>query len=134
MKRNDKTNTTSFLKILGNEKYQYIPISVFAILLSLLVGALVIALLGKNPFSAYLNLLQGSGIFPKAKYAGGKNMLTDFLSFLDYWTPMILAALAVAVARAIGGEILSADSRQVYRGMDIGTGKDIAEYTRGNWL
>ena len=31
-----------------------------------------------------------------------------------------------------GAEIISADSRQVYRGMDIGTGKDIAEYTRGD--
>ena len=40
-------------------------------------------------------------------------------------------ALAVEVARALNGEILSADSRQVYRGMDIGTGKDIVEYTRG---
>ena len=40
--------------------------------------------------------------------------------------------LAVAVARAIGGEILSADSRQVYRGMDIGTGKDILEYGTGD--
>lgn len=37
-------------------------------------------------------------------------------------------ARAVAVARAIGGEIISADSRQVYRGMDIGTGKDLEEY------
>lgn len=35
---------------------------------------------------------------------------------------------AVDVARAVGGEIISADSRQVYRGMDIGTGKDIGEY------
>ncbi|MBQ3151836.1 MAG: tRNA (adenosine(37)-N6)-dimethylallyltransferase MiaA [Bacteroidaceae bacterium] len=40
-------------------------------------------------------------------------------------------ALAVAVARELGGEIISADSRQVYRGMDIGTGKDIAEYSEG---
>ncbi len=40
-------------------------------------------------------------------------------------------ALAVAVARDIGGEILSADSRQVYRGMNIGTGKDISEYGEG---
>ena len=40
-------------------------------------------------------------------------------------------SLAVDVALAVGGaEIISADSRQVYRGMDIGTGKDIAEYTR----
>ena len=36
--------------------------------------------------------------------------------------------VAVQVARARGGEILSADSRQVYRGMDIGTGKDLEEY------
>ena len=35
---------------------------------------------------------------------------------------------AVNLAREIGGEILSADSRQVYRGMDIGTGKDLADY------
>lgn len=40
-------------------------------------------------------------------------------------------SLAVDLALAIeGAEIISADSRQVYRGMDIGTGKDIAEYTR----
>lgn len=37
-------------------------------------------------------------------------------------------ALAVALARQIGGEIISADSRQVYEGMDIGTGKDLTEY------
>lgn len=36
---------------------------------------------------------------------------------------------AVRLAHEIGGaEILSADSRQVYRGMDIGTGKDLGEY------
>ena len=35
---------------------------------------------------------------------------------------------AVSLARQLGGEIISADSRQVYRGMDIGTGKDLAEY------
>lgn len=75
---------------------------VVAILFSLLAGAVVIAVLGKNPFSAYLNLLQGSGIAPKEKYAGGRSMLTDFLSFMDYWTPMILAALAVAVALRAG--------------------------------
>ena len=37
-------------------------------------------------------------------------------------------ALSVALAKRIGGEIVSADSMQVYRGMDIGTGKDLAEY------
>ena len=33
-------------------------------------------------------------------------------------------ALAVALAKKFNGELVSADSRQVYRGMDIGTGKD----------
>lgn len=35
---------------------------------------------------------------------------------------------AVAMAKEMGAEILSADSRQVYCGMDIGTGKDLADY------
>ena len=36
--------------------------------------------------------------------------------------------VAARLAAEIGGEILSADSRQVYRRMDIGTGKDLADY------
>ena len=36
--------------------------------------------------------------------------------------------LAASLAARIGGEIISADSRQVYRRMDIGTGKDLADY------
>jgi tRNA dimethylallyltransferase len=36
--------------------------------------------------------------------------------------------LAVTLARELGGEIISADSRQVFRRMDIGTGKDLHEY------
>lgn len=35
---------------------------------------------------------------------------------------------AVALSREFNGEIISADSRQVYRGMDLGTGKDLDEY------
>ncbi|MCR5423161.1 MAG: tRNA (adenosine(37)-N6)-dimethylallyltransferase MiaA [Bacteroidales bacterium] len=37
-------------------------------------------------------------------------------------------SLAVELAYRLNGEIISADSRQVFRGMDIGTGKDLAEY------
>lgn len=36
--------------------------------------------------------------------------------------------VGVELARNLGGEIISADSRQVFRGMDLGTGKDLAEY------
>ena len=35
---------------------------------------------------------------------------------------------AVALAERLNTEIVSADSRQIYRGMDIGTGKDLEEY------
>ena len=37
--------------------------------------------------------------------------------------------LATALAHELGGEIISADSRQVYRRMDLGTGKDLDDYT-----
>ena len=41
-------------------------------------------------------------------------------------------SVAAALALRTGGEIISADSRQVYRRMDIGTGKDLADYTVGD--
>jgi tRNA dimethylallyltransferase len=40
-------------------------------------------------------------------------------------------AFAAHLASRLGGEIISADSRQVYRGMDIGTGKDYEDYRVG---
>ena len=39
-------------------------------------------------------------------------------------------ALAVSMAQRFNGELVSADSRQVYKGMDIGTGKDIPDKTK----
>ena len=41
------------------------------------------------------------------------------------------SALAVSLAKAFGGEVISADSRQVYRGLDIGTGKITNREMRG---
>ena len=40
--------------------------------------------------------------------------------------------LAVTIAHEFNGEIISADSRQIYKGMDIGTGKDLDEYIVDN--
>lgn len=40
--------------------------------------------------------------------------------------------IAVRLAAELGGEVVSADSRQIYRRMDIGTGKDISEYQYGD--
>ena len=41
-------------------------------------------------------------------------------------------ALGVRLAERFGGEIISADSRQVYQGLDIGSGKDLDEYSNGS--
>lgn len=42
--------------------------------------------------------------------------------------------LAAHLAHHIGSEVISADSRQVYRGMDLGTGKDLVDYQVGGTL
>jgi len=85
-------------KMLGGEKHQMVRISLFAVLLGLIAGAVILLLIGTNPALSYANLLQGSGFLPKPAYAGRQNMFTDFMSFLDAVTPMIFASLAVAVA------------------------------------
>lgn len=90
------------VRLLGNERRQSVSVPLFAIILSLLAGAVVILFLGKNPVSAYQNLLQGSGLLPKPSYAGYKSMLTDFTSFMNAWTPMLFASLSVAVALRAG--------------------------------
>jgi tRNA dimethylallyltransferase len=56
----------------------------------------------------------------------------------EEWSCIVLAgptatgktALAVELAHRLGSEIFSVDSRQVYRGLDLGTGKDLHEYGR----
>ena len=65
-------------------------------------GGVIIAVTGSNPFKAYYALLQGGGLAPKSSYASYKSMLTDFMSYVNYFTPMIFAALAVAVALRAG--------------------------------
>lgn len=56
----------------------------------------------------------------------GKRMITILGPTASGKTPV-----AAALALRTGGEIISADSRQVYRRMDIGTGKDLADYCIG---
>lgn len=80
----------------------YLRVAIVSVLVSLLVGAVVILILGKNPLTAYYNLLQGCGLAPKAKYARGKSMFTDLSGYIDFWTPMIFAALAYAFAMRAG--------------------------------
>ncbi|WP_305767661.1 ABC transporter permease [Candidatus Epulonipiscium viviparus] len=77
-------------------------IPLISLLISLLAGVVVILIIGRNPITAYQNLLQGSGLWPKPSYAGFKSMFTDFMVFLNTLTPMIFAALAVVVAFKAG--------------------------------
>lgn len=79
-----------------------VKIPLLAILVSLIVGGVIITVTGSNPFKAYYALLQGSGLAPKSSYANYKNIATDFFSYVNYFTPMIFAALAVAVALRAG--------------------------------
>ena len=103
MKKHEKNiGHKLILQTIGHEKRQHYMIPLFTILLSLLFGIIVIALLGNNPLRAYYNLLQGSGLAPKASYAGHKGMITDFTSFLNALTPMLFAALSVLIALRAG--------------------------------
>jgi len=53
--------------------------------------------------------------------------MVDLITVLGH-TAAGKTAFAAHLAYRIGGEVISADSRQVYRGMDIGTGKDYEDY------
>ena len=91
-----------FVFCCGPGKHQLLRTSLFCIVVSLFTGALLLFLLGKNPLEAYKSILQGAGLLPKLRYAGKKSQLTDFMSLLNYTTPMIFAALSVAVALKSG--------------------------------
>ncbi|MEX0988569.1 MAG: tRNA (adenosine(37)-N6)-dimethylallyltransferase MiaA [Bacteroidales bacterium] len=54
----------------------------------------------------------------------------DLITLLGH-TAAGKTALAAHLAQALNGEVISADSRQVYRGMTIGTGKDYEDYEAG---
>ncbi len=104
MAKKNKTNSkpnpikAGFIKVVANGKWQSITIPVFSVLLSLIVASIIILILGKNPISAFHNLLQGAGVLAKPNYAGYKSILTDFMSLLDAMTPILFASLAVTVA------------------------------------
>lgn len=96
-------------------KKQAFTVSVIAVAVSLLAGAVLLLCLDKNPLTAYAHLLQGSGLLPKAAYAAHRGMFTDFMKFLTAMAPMLLAALSFAVALrgglfniSIAGQMLAA--------------------------
>ncbi|ONI43661.1 ABC transporter permease [Candidatus Epulonipiscioides gigas] len=97
-------------------KVKKIKIPLISLGLSLITGIIVILLIGKNPLTAYQNLLQGSGLLPKPSYAGYKNMFTDFMVFLNTLTPMVFAALSVVVAFKAGLFNIGVSSQMLFAG------------------
>ncbi|MGH4036256.1 MAG: ABC transporter permease [Sphaerochaeta sp.] len=106
-----------FYAFCGEGKARKLRTSIFCILASMIFGGIILLLLGKNPIVAYKSLLQGSGILPKIKYPGRKSQLTDFLNLLDYTTPMVFAALAVAVALKCGLFNICVSGTMVFTGI-----------------
>ncbi|MFA7168260.1 MAG: ABC transporter permease, partial [Sphaerochaetaceae bacterium] len=102
MKRKGDGCKRAMIRLVGVGKGQNIKTALFCILLALVAGSILLLFLGKNPLLAYKSILQGAGFFPKARYAGHRNMLTDFMSLLNYTTPMVFASLSVAIALRCG--------------------------------
>lgn len=76
--------------------------SVLAIVCSLVICTIFILILGQNPFLVFISLLKGDGILPKDSYSNGIGQLTNFMSFVDAWAPMLLASLAIVVGMKAG--------------------------------
>ncbi|MFA6775198.1 MAG: ABC transporter permease [Sphaerochaetaceae bacterium] len=102
MKRKGDGCKRAMIRLVGVGKGQDIKTALFCILLALVAGSILLLFLGKNPLLAYKSILQGAGFFPKARYAGHRSMLTDFMSLLNYTTPMVFASLSVAIALRCG--------------------------------
>ena len=84
--------------IIGGEKRQAYTVPLLAILCSLIVSAVLLLFMGKNPFTAFQSILAGAGVLPKPNYAGGRGIITDIMQTMSALTPMIFASLAVTVA------------------------------------
>ena len=75
-----------------------VKIPLLAILCSLVVGGVIIAVTGSNPFKAYYALLQGSGLSPKSSYASYKSICPE--------TPILNKPARRATATANAAKII----------------------------
>ncbi|MFP3040684.1 ABC transporter permease [Treponema primitia] len=98
----DPRSGRRFLRLLAEDKTSPIAIPVFSVLLTLIAAAILLLAMRKNPLTAMAAFLRGSGFMIKPSYAGGQNMLTDFLSFLGILAPMLLASLGMLVSLRAG--------------------------------
>jgi simple sugar transport system permease protein len=90
------------LRFLDDDRTSPVAIPICSIVLTLAAASLLLLAMGRNPAAAMAAFLKGSGFMIKPSYAGGQNMLTDFLSFLGILAPMLLAALSVLASMKTG--------------------------------
>ena len=88
--------------LLTHEKWGGVAVPLLAIVLALITASAVLLVMGKNPITAFVSFLQGSGIIPKAKYGGGQGILTDLFTTMNTLVPMILASLAFIIGFKAG--------------------------------
>ncbi len=97
-------------------KFKQIKLPLLIILFSLIIAGIIILILGYNPLEVYIALLQGAGLLPKSSYGATSNLLTEFAGFLNALTPMIFAALSVAVAMKAGLFNISVSGQMLFAG------------------
>ena len=85
--------------------------SVFAVLIGLLVGALLMAAFGHNPIRGYISMLKGFGLYIEEGYFRA----TEFAEMLAFATPLMLTAITFAVGMKAGLFNIGAEG-QVYVG------------------
>ena len=91
-----------FASLLDSEKWSSLTIPALSVILSLITASIMLLILGKNPATAFLSFLQGSGFVSKPSYGGGGGMLTDFFTYLNVLAPMLLASLGFVMAFKAG--------------------------------
>ena len=100
--KNKTLKKSRLAALLTHEKWGGIAVPMLAIVLALLTASVLLLVMGKNPLTAFVSFLQGSGIVPKAKYGGGQGILTDLFNTMNTLAPMILASLSFIIGFKAG--------------------------------
>lgn len=101
MKKN-QLKKSRLAALLTHEKWGGIAVPMLSIVLALLTASVLLVIMGKNPITAFVSFLQGSGFVPKAKYGGGQGLLTDLFTTMNTLAPMLLASLAFIIGFKAG--------------------------------
>ena len=100
--KNKQLKKSRLAALLTHEKWGGIAVPMLSIVLALLTASVLLVIMGKNPITAFVSFLQGSGFVPKAKYGGGQGQLTDLFTTMNTLAPMLLASLAFIIGFKAG--------------------------------